>query len=119
MLADPSTILRTGQIVLFSVYNMQRRKELWGSDAEEFKPERWEQRVPPWQFLPFLGGPRTCLGQQFALTEAGYLLVRLLREFEAVEPIDRVEMQKMKKGMGVTMWPDDGVKVRFRRARTT
>ena len=56
--------VKKGQLVLFSVYNMQRREELWGADAAEFKPERWEQRFPAWQFLPFLGGPRICLGQQ-------------------------------------------------------
>jgi cytochrome P450 len=56
--------VKRGQIVLFSVYNMQRREQLWGADAAEFKPERWEQRFPAWQFLPFLGGPRICLGQQ-------------------------------------------------------
>lgn len=51
--------VRKGQIVLFSVYNMQRREELWGSDAAHFRPERWEERRhTAWQFLPFLGGPR-------------------------------------------------------------
>ena len=53
-----------GQVVLFSVYNMQRREQIWGPDAAQFKPERWEQRYPAWQFIPFLGGPRICLGQQ-------------------------------------------------------
>jgi cytochrome P450 len=56
--------VKKGQIVLFSVYNMQRREKLWGADSVEFKPERWEQRFPAWQYLPFLGGPRICLGQQ-------------------------------------------------------
>lgn len=108
--------VRKGQIVLFSVYLMQRRKDLWGDDALEFKPERWEQRVPAWQFLPFLGGPRICLGQQFALTEASYLLVTLLHEFDAIEPVDRTEMAKLKKAMGVTMWPGGEAKMRFRKA---
>ena len=48
--------LRKGQPVLFSVYVMQRRKDLWGPDADKFRPERWEQRFQSWQFLPFLGG---------------------------------------------------------------
>ena len=105
-----------GQILLFSVYLMQRRKDLWGQDALEFRPERWEEKIPAWQFLPFLGGPRICLGQQFALTEAGFLLCRLLQEFDAIEPVDRAQMAKMRKGLGVTMWPRDGAKVRLRRA---
>jgi len=111
--------VKKGQVVLFSVYNMQRRKDLWGEDAAEFKPERWEQRFAAWQFLPFLGGPRICLGQQFALTEASYLIVRLLHQFDAVEPADLGDMRKMKKGLGVTMWPGDGCRVRFHRADST
>ena len=111
--------VRKDQTVLFSVYNTHRRKELWGENAAQFRPDRWEQRYPAWQYLPFLGGPRICLGQQFALTETGFLLVRLLHEFEAIEPVDRDEMRKMKKGLGVTMWPQDGAKVRFRKAAPT
>lgn len=92
-----------GQPVVFSVYVMHRRKDLWGEDALEFKPSRWEQKVPAWQWLPFLGGPRVCLGQQFALTEAAFLLVRLLREFDAVLPVDGEEIGRMTKGLGLTM----------------
>lgn len=98
---------------------MHRRTDLWGPDALDFKPERWgdsTRKIPAWQFLPFSGGPRICLGQQFALTEASYVLVRMLQRFEAVEPLERVEMSKLKKGVGLTMWPADGVPVRFKRA---
>ena len=99
--------VRAGQICGFSVYIMQRRKDLWGEDALEFRPERWEERIPAWYFLPFLGGPRICLGQQFALTEASYLLCKALQKFDAIEPVDRAEMSRLKKGLGVTMWPRD------------
>ena len=108
--------VRKGQSVLFSVYLMQRRKDLWGADALEFKPERWEQRWPAWQYLPFLGGPRICVGQQFALTEASYALVRLLREFDAIEPVDWEEARMLKKNLGVTLRPGEGEKIRFRKA---
>ena len=37
-----------GQIVQYSVYAMHRRKDLYGEDAEEFKPERWETYRPGW-----------------------------------------------------------------------
>lgn len=109
--------VRKGQTILFNTYVMHRRKDLWGEDAAEFKPERWEQRIPSWQYLPFLGGPRICLGQQFALTEASYLLVRLLQEFDIIEPVNRIEMQQLKKKMGVTMSAGDGVRVRLHKTR--
>ena len=53
-----------GQSVNLCVYAMQRREDLWGHDALEFKPERWEKKKSDWNFLPFSGGPRTCLGRE-------------------------------------------------------
>jgi cytochrome P450 len=61
-----------GTTVHYSVFVMHRRKDLWGDDAEEFRPERWENRKFGWEYLPFNGGPRVCIGQQLALTEASY-----------------------------------------------
>lgn len=69
----------------YVVHVMHRRKDIWGEDAWEFKPDRWIGRKGGWEFLPFNGGPRICLGQQFALTEAGYVIVRLLQRFDKIE----------------------------------
>lgn len=41
-----------GTSVDYSVHAMHHRKDLWGEDAEDFKPERWENRRPGWDFLP-------------------------------------------------------------------
>ncbi|EEA22186.1 Protein kinase alk2 [Talaromyces marneffei ATCC 18224] len=74
-----------GLKVQYQVTVMHRRKDLWGPDAEEFRPERWEENGRHgWEYLPFNGGPRICLGQQYALTEASYVLVRLLQRFDHV-----------------------------------
>lgn len=35
-------------IVQYTVYNMHRRKDLFGAAAEEFRPERWEDLRPGW-----------------------------------------------------------------------
>ncbi|RDL40847.1 putative cytochrome P450 [Venustampulla echinocandica] len=80
--------VKAGQTVAYSVYAMQRRKDLYGEDAEEYKPERWEHIRPGWQFLPFNGGPRICIGQQFALTEASYTTIRLLQTFKSIQRRD-------------------------------
>jgi len=106
-----------GTSVNYSVYSMHRRTDLWGADAEDFRPERWEGRKSDWSFLPFNGGPRICLGQQYALTEAGYLVVRLLQRFDRVESVGEVvHWRRTRKGLGLTMSPRDGVRVRLRRA---
>jgi cytochrome P450 len=71
-----------GDVVVYWSYAMHRRTDLYGADADEYRPERWETLRPGWEYLPFNGGPRICLGQQYALTEAGYVTVRLLQEFK-------------------------------------
>ncbi|KAA8916774.1 hypothetical protein TRICI_001072 [Trichomonascus ciferrii] len=74
-----------GTNIVYSTYAMHRSKDLWGEDADEFRPERWlENKTIPWSYIPFSGGPRICLGQQFALTEASFVIVRLLQEFKDV-----------------------------------
>ncbi|CAG8371353.1 unnamed protein product [Penicillium salamii] len=77
-----------GQEVTYSVYTMHRDPAIYGPDADEYRPERWEKIRPGWAYLPFNGGPRICIGQQFALTEAGYTTVRILQEFEKIESRD-------------------------------
>ncbi|QSZ32545.1 hypothetical protein DSL72_002123 [Monilinia vaccinii-corymbosi] len=53
-----------GSRVLVSTYAMQYRKDIWGDDADEFRPERWEGRRAGWEFIPFGGGPRKCIGRK-------------------------------------------------------
>lgn len=61
-----------GATVAYSVYAMHRRPDLYGMDAELFRPERWYENMPMrhdktnavWGYLPFNGGPRICLGSE-------------------------------------------------------
>ncbi|QIW94585.1 hypothetical protein AMS68_000103 [Peltaster fructicola] len=108
--------IRKGSMIAYSVYFMHRRKDLWGEDALEYKPERWERKVPAWHYLPFSGGPRICLGQQFALTEAGYMLIKMAQRFDVIEPVDWEEMAKMRREMGITLAVKDQVRVRMHKA---
>jgi cytochrome P450 len=57
-----------GQLVSWNTYVMHRRKDFFGEDADEFKPERWlgkDGLRPGWEYLPFNGGPRICPGREF------------------------------------------------------
>ncbi len=83
-----------GQDVSYLVHVMHRRKDIWAEDANEFKPERWEGKKVGWEYLPFNGGPRICLGQQFALTEAGYVTVRLMQRFDRLINEDHREVTR-------------------------
>ncbi|CUS07417.1 unnamed protein product [Tuber aestivum] len=78
-----------GQRVDYSCYGLHRRKDLYGEDADTFRPERWGEGVGRgWEFLPFNGGPRICLGQQYALTEASYTVTRILQKYARIEVAD-------------------------------
>lgn len=103
-----------GSAIAYSVYSMHRRPDLYGMDAEIFRPERWDEDMPKdkdpttarWGYLPFNGGPRICIGStfsllvqvhflktttlimnvvvDFALTEAAYTVVRILEAFPTI-----------------------------------
>ncbi|KAB8260368.1 cytochrome P450 [Aspergillus pseudonomiae] len=102
-----------GQVVAYSVYAMHRRTDLYGPDSHSFRPERWEENGRRgWDYLPFNGGPRICLGQQYALTEASYTLVRLIQHFDTLECADP-ELKQPVILSTLTMSHDRGVKVRL------
>lgn len=97
--------------VFYSVYSMHRLPETYGPDALEFKPERWEKLKPGWAYIPFNGGPRICIGQQFALTEAGYTTVRIVQEFQQLESRDSMPFTE---SLTLTMASKNGAKVALR-----
>ncbi|OAA71778.1 cytochrome P450 [Akanthomyces lecanii RCEF 1005] len=95
---EPLAVLKDTPIT-YSTLVMQRRPDLYPAPSAEFahsdmfSPERWERWHPrPHEYIPFNAGPRICIGQQFALTEMSYVLVRLFQRFDLVEshmgPID-------------------------------
>lgn len=71
-------LIRKGTGVSWSVYHMHRRVSLYGPDACEFRPERWENKELEknigWGFLPFHGGPRLCLGSESDFSAATLIL---------------------------------------------
>ena len=80
----------------FPSYVLHRRKEIYGPDANDFRPDRWADpnSRPGWAYVPFNGGPRICVGQQFALIEAGSTIVRLTQTFRAVEQRDETPYEE-------------------------
>lgn len=106
--------VRRGTTVSMNTHVLHRDKDLWGEDADEFRPERWETARPGWSYLPFSGGPRICPAQQMVYTEAAYLIVRLLQEFKQLECLNKHEAWTEQVRMVVEN--RNGVKVRLVRA---
>ncbi|KAE8449932.1 hypothetical protein EG329_007071 [Mollisiaceae sp. DMI_Dod_QoI] len=103
-----------GTAVDYSVHVLHHRKDIWGQDAEDFRPERWEKRKVGWEFVPFNGGPRICIGQQFALTEASYVTVRLLQRWDKMESLETDPV--IRHNLTLTNCSGSGVKVRMHAA---
>lgn len=79
-----------GTRVTMDLYALHHDKEIWGDDAFEYNPHRWEGKRFMWEFVPFLGRPRICPAQQQVLTQGVYMLVRLTREFARIENRDEI-----------------------------
>lgn len=132
--------VRKGIQILIPFYAIQHRPDIWGEDAELFRPERWEGRKIRWEWTPFGGGPRKCLcrkcslqffvlfdlvlhnmdadsdvhPEQFGLTESAYLIVRFLQRFDACENMEGPG--EIKLHTAIENRSGTGVKVRFREA---
>jgi cytochrome P450 len=78
-LPDGTKVMKN-DIVCFTPWIMGRSTLLWGDDALDFKPERFfnAPKPSPFIFTAFQAGPRTCLGQNFAMLEMKCVLARLL-----------------------------------------
>ncbi|KAL6228825.1 hypothetical protein BDW75DRAFT_127882 [Aspergillus navahoensis] len=88
--------VRAGTRVIYSTMIMQRSPENYDLPSapnyfnpSQWNPERWLSgwQPKPWQFIPFNGGPRICIGQQFAMIEMGYTVVRILQAFERIQAV--------------------------------
>ena len=84
---DP-ILIRQGQRCAYHIWSTHRLSEFYGQNALEFEPKRWETLRPGWEYLPFNGGPRICLGQQYALMEASYTTIRLIQRYSRIESGD-------------------------------
>lgn len=92
------TFLPKGVVVVWCIWAINRSKEIYGSDADQFRPDRWIDKDgkfvnrSAFEFPVFNGGPRACLGKRMAELMAVYVLLRVLQRFRITEcqPISRL-----------------------------
>lgn len=77
--------VQQGSMVLVGVFGMQRDPALWDNpldfDPARFAPENMTGQ-DRWRYIPFGAGPRTCIGDHFAMLEATLALATIVRDVE-------------------------------------
>ncbi|KAH7311626.1 putative benzoate 4-monooxygenase cytochrome P450 [Stachybotrys elegans] len=80
-----------GTVLSVPTYTIHHDKDIWGPDADEFRPERWENATPRQKnaFLPFSYGPRACVGRNVAEMEMKLIAATWARRY-SVELLQQV-----------------------------
>ncbi|KAF2703349.1 cytochrome P450 [Pleomassaria siparia CBS 279.74] len=98
-----------GTTVIMSFYAMNRSEKVFGSNIESFNPDRWTSIHPTqYEFLPFGGGQRACLGREKSLAEAGLAVGRLAERFATLQSKDAREFKSQ---TGISCCNGNGCKV--------
>jgi cytochrome P450 family 110 len=106
--------LEPGTVVFASIYLTHRREDLY-PEPMQFKPERFlERQFSPYEYLPFGGGSRRCIGLALAQLEMKLVLATILRDFDLVLAEKKPVQPKRR---GVTLAPGGGVRMALRGRR--
>ncbi|WP_392532898.1 cytochrome P450 [Nostoc sp. C117] len=100
--------LEPGTKVIGCIYLAHQRPDLY-PQPKEFKPERFlERQFSPYEFLPFGGGARGCIGQALATLEIKLVLATIISKYQMVLADQHPEKPKRR---GVVVGPGNGVKI--------
>ena len=113
-----------GTTIMLPPWAVNTSSALWGPSATKFQPERWMNAGSTssdgsigsnYDYLTFLHGPRSCIGQSFAVGELACLLAAWIGSFET-KLEDENYVPKIRGG--ITSKPKDGLRVHLKLAGT-
>ncbi|KAK6931730.1 Cytochrome P450 [Dillenia turbinata] len=111
------TILKKGTKVVYAIYAMGRMESIWGKDCRVYKPERWLRAdgrymsESAYKFTAFNGGPRLCLGKDFAYYQMKFAAASILYRYH----VKAVQGHPVAPKMALTMYMKHGLKVNLHR----
>lgn len=110
------TVLKKGTKIIYAIYAMGRMEGIWGKDCREYRPERWlrEGRFmseSAYRFTAFNGGPRLCLGKDFAYYQMKFAAASILYRFH----VKVAENHPVEPKLALTMYMKHGLKVKLLR----
>ncbi len=100
--------LKPGTVIMGSMYLTHQREELYPNHTE-FNPDRFlERQYSPYEFIPFGGGARRCLGEALAQFEMKLVIATIMSNYQLILGDIRPEKPRRR---GVTLAPTRGVKM--------
>ena len=103
-----------GSIVFLIPFVIHRRPKLW-PDPERFNPDRFapehESARPRFAYIPFGGGPRGCIGNQFAMLEAQLIVAAVAQRYR----LELVPEQKIRPEPLITLRPTPGIRATIKK----
>ncbi|OAA63354.1 Cytochrome P450 [Niveomyces insectorum RCEF 264] len=85
-----------GSVLSVPTYSVHHAKDIWGPDADAFRPERWETLTARQKnaFIPFSYGPRSCVGRNVAEMEMKLILATWVRRYDVTLLQDEMETRE-------------------------
>ncbi|KAJ6852728.1 uncharacterized protein M6B38_254110 [Iris pallida] len=110
------TVLKEGTKIIYAMYAMGRMASIWGEDCREYRPERWlkdgrYQSESAYKFTAFNGGPRLCLGKDFAYYQMKFVAASILLRYR----VRVVDGHPVAPKLALTMYMKYGLKVTLSR----
>lgn len=118
VLHEPMTIagytFEAGTALMPATYIIHQRPDLY-PQPKQFRPERfWERQYAPYEYLPFGGGHRRCIGSALAMMELKLSVATLLQDVELTLPQPRPLLPARR---GLTMAPPASLRLRVKSKR--
>ena len=107
--------LESGKLLFGCIYLLHQREDLY-PQPKQFKPERFlERQFSPYEFMPFGGGVRRCIGDALAMFEMKLVLATVMSRYEFTLADNKPEVPRRR---GVTLAPANGVKMKINQKLT-
>ncbi|MEM6966354.1 MAG: cytochrome P450 [Bacteroidota bacterium] len=103
--------IQKGRMVAVYIYGLHRSEQLW-KNPNAFVPERFHKEnmktKPAFAYMPFGGGPRLCIGNNFAMMEMQLVVLEMINRYE----FTLIKNQKIEAMPYVTLQPKYGIKMK-------
>ncbi|MFK7796662.1 MAG: cytochrome P450 [Aureispira sp.] len=106
--------IKKGEDIAASIYSLHRNPKYW-KNPNQFDPERFsranKKKQVPFSYMPFGGGPRLCIGKNFAQMEMQFMLAMLIRRYKfTLTSTNEIAFKPL-----LTLCPSEGVNVKITR----